>query len=670
MTRSWRMMLMTIAAIAGYLTLSACATAAPGGPASVRTGGLAASAKQAALGPLPPIPSDLGITVRRVDHLSADFIRGADVSMLAQIEKSGGRFYRDDGAVGQPLAILRDHGVNWVRLRLWNHPFFAKETTISGVQNPAGAPVGGGNDEEQVVLALAKQAKAEGMKVLLDFHYSDFWADPGNQQTPSAWAGLSAPALERAVYDFTLKVLRDMSAEGAAPDMVQIGNEINNGMLWPVGRVGSGPGAYDELIRLLSAGVNAVREADPGAKVMIHIADNGTKAVEDFFDQVAPKVDFDVIGLSYYPYWHGSIAELRATLDAVAARYGMPIVIAETAYPFTDKNADSTPNSFSGEDPLAGGFAVSVQGQATEIRDVMAALAAVPDGRGIGLFYWEPDWIPVKGAGWMTGAGDGWENQAWWDFSGKPLASMWTYRLVSESDVSAAPTVASVPEITVRTAVHQIPELPDRIPAYFSDGSIPRVSVTWQPVDPSEYAQVGSFTVVGSVAGSSLPARAKVTVTQNAVVNGGFESGSLAPWQTEASSGGQPVSAFTVEKSPSSNNSHSGDYTGSYWYGAPYTFKVFQAIRGLAPGRYTLRAWVMGASGKPGSLPAALRLFAESGGAVRTAEVTNTGWRKWVEYTIGEILVGPSGSCTVGLEGDMNAGDWGKLDDVELVPAR
>ena len=159
-------------------------------------------------------------------------------------------------------------------------------------------------------------------------------------------------------------------------------------------------------------------------------------------------------------------------------------------------------------------------------------------------------------------------------------------------------------------------------------------------------------------------------MTRNAVVNGGFESGSLDPWQAEATSGGMPVTAFTVEKSPPSNNSHSGEYTGSYWYGAPYTFKVFQTIRGLAPGAYTLRAWVMGASGKAGTTPRYLRLFAGGGTRTRTASVTNTGWQKWVQYTVSDVVVDQSGSCTIGLEGDLNAGDWGKLDDVELEPAQ
>lgn len=422
--------------------LAACATSGPstGGsqkewsrpetgsgrnnPPTVASGGLLVS--------LPPVPDRLGISVRPIPDLPADFIRGADVSMIAQIEAMGGRFRRDDGRIGDPFAILRDHGVNWIRLRLWNHPYLTTATVIDGIAYPAGTAVGGGNDDLRTVIGLARQAKALGLKVLLDFHYSDFWADPRHQRTPAAWAGLAAPQLERALAEYTAKVLREMRAAGAAPDMVQIGNEINNGMLWPVGRVTPGPRGYNELIRLLDSAARAVREADPGAKIMIHIADNGTEAVEAFFDAVSPHVDFDLIGLSYYPYWQGTIAELKATLDAVAARYDKPVVIAETAYAYTDRNADRTPNSFSGTDPSVGGFPVSVEGQATEIRDVMAALAEVPDHRGLGLFYWEPDWIPVKGAGVMIGEGDVWENQAWWDFRGRPLASMWTYRLVSQ----------------------------------------------------------------------------------------------------------------------------------------------------------------------------------------------------------------------------------------------
>lgn len=618
-----------------------------------------------------PMPSHLGITVNRIKGLSPHFMKGVDISMLAQIEASGGRFYQEDDRARDALEILRDHGVNWVRLRIWNNPVFPPGTT-SYHGTPVGpGPAGGGNNDETVVRGLARRAKALGMKVYLDFHYSDFWADPGKQDTPAAWRNMTAAQLEKAVYDYTKKVMRDLRADGATPDMVEIGNEVNNGMLWPIGqRAGAktDPAAYVEFNRLLNQGAKAVRDTSRRSKIMIHIAnDSGLSGAEAFFDNVDPVVDYDVIGLSYYPYWHGTLADLQTIMDTISSRYRKPVVIAEMAYAFTSANGDSQGNSWSGTDPTVGGFEVSVQGQATAMRNIMEAVSKVPRGRGWGVFYWEPDWIPVAGAGWITGQGNGWDNQAWWDFNGKPLESMWTYRLVSESLSRARPTIASIPPIAVETTVGTAPVLPATTGAFFSDGSYSQVSVTWDAVDPSQYAGTGSFSVNGTVAGTSLTATANVSVVvPNLAVNGGFESGFLAPWTTSAMSGGSSISAFGVENSDPGGNTHTGSYVGSYWWGTNYTFDVHQTVTGLTPGTYTLSAWVMGASGSTSSLD----IYADNG-TKATAAVTNTGWQQWHQYTIPDIAVGPSGQLVIGFEGNMvyMAGEenWGKLDDVVLT---
>jgi len=615
------------------------------------------------IGRLPPIPANLGITVNRIDGLRPNFMKGADISMLAQIEASGGQFYREDGSTADALEILRDHGVNWVRLRIWNNPVFPPGTTDYHGTPVIPGPVGGGNCDLTVVRSLAKRAKALGMKVYLNFHYSDFWADPGKQDTPAAWAGMTAAELERAVYHYTKQVLTDMKSDGAAPDMVEIGNEVNNGMLWPIGRrmgAKTDPAGYAEFIRLLNQGAKAVRKVCPSAKIMIHIAnDSGLSGAEAFFDNVDPGVDYDYIGLSYYPYWHGSLADLQTIMDTITARYRKPVVIAEMAYAYTSGNGDSQGNSWSGNDPTSGGFEVSVQGQATAMRDIMEAVSKLPHGRGLGAFYWEPDWIPVSGAGWITGQGNGWDNQAWWDFSGMPLESMWTYRLISESTSTTQASITSIPAISVQTTLGLAPTLPATVGAFFTDGSYDQVPVTWDAVDPSQYAVVGNFTVNGTVAGTSITAAANVSVVViDYAVNGGFETGSLAPWTTSALSGGSPVGAFGVEYSSPSGNTHTGSYTGTYWYGSAYTFDVHQTITGLDPGTYTLTAWVMG----DGS-PASLDVYADNG-TKTTAAVTNTGWQQWRQYTIPGITVGASGLLIIGFEGDMAGGDWGKLDDV------
>jgi arabinogalactan endo-1,4-beta-galactosidase len=612
------------------------------------------------------VPKHLSITVNRIKGLSPHFMKGVDISMLAQIEACGGTFYQEDGRARDALKILKDHGVNWVRLRIWNNPVFPPGTTSYHGTPVSPGPAGGGNDDETVVRSLAKRARALGMRVYLDFHYSDFWADPGKQDIPAAWKGMTAPQLEQAVYEYTRKVIRDMQSDGGAPDIVEIGNEVNNGILWPIGQIAGAktdPASYVEFNRLLNKAAKAVRDTSPWSKIMIHIAnDAGLSGAQTFFDNVARAVDFDVIGLSYYPYWHGSLADLQTVMNTITARYRKPVIIAEMAYAFTSANADSQSNSWAGTDPMAGGFEVSVQGQATAMREIMEAVSNVPRDRGLGVFYWEPDWIPVPGAGWITGQGDGWENQAWWDFNGKPLESMWTYRLVSESRSHLQATITSIPALAIQTTVGVAPVLPATVWAFFSDASYNQVPVTWAAVDPSQYAATGTFSVTGTVAGTDLTATATISVVEiNYAVNGGFETGSLAPWVTSATSGGAAVSAFSVENSSTTGNTHTGSYDGSYWYGSAYTFDVHQTITGLAAGTYKMTAWVMGAGS-----PISLDIYAENG-TKATAAVTNTGWQQWHQYTISGIAVGASGQLVIGFEGDMSAGDWGKLDDVVVT---
>jgi arabinogalactan endo-1,4-beta-galactosidase len=614
----------------------------------------------------PPFPPDLSITVNRIRGLSPRFMKGVDISMLEQLEASGGLFYREDNKPGDALRILRDHGVNWVRLRIWNNPVFPPGTTSYHGTPVSPGPAGGGNDDETVVRGLARRAKALGMKVFLDFHYSDFWADPGKQDIPAAWKGMTASQLEKAVYSYTRQVITDMRSDRTTPDMVEIGNEVNNGILWPTGqRTGArtDPSGYVEFNRLLNAGARAVRDASPRTKIMIHIAnDGGLSGAEAFFDNVDPVVDYDCIGLSYYPYWHGTLVDLRTIMNTLSARYRKPIIIAETAYAFTSANGDSLPNSWPGTDPTAGGFEVSVQGQATAMRNIMEAVSNVPRDRGLGIFYWEPDWIPVSGAGWITGQGESWDNQAWWDFNGTPLQSMWTYRLVSDSQTKAPPTISSIPAIAIQTTVGTAPVLPATVGAFFSDGSYNQVSVTWGAVTASQYASVGSFVVGGTVSDTSLTASATVSVVvQNFAVNGGFETGSLDPWVTSAVSGGSAANAFSAENSSPSGNTHTGSYDGSYYYGSPYTFDVHQTITGLAAGTYTLTAWMMG-----NGAPISLDIYA-SNGTRSTTPVVNTGWQQWHQYTISSITVGASGQIVIGLEGNMSGGDWGKLDDVVVT---
>ena len=356
------------------------------------------------------------VQVKPIEHMRADFIKGADVSMLHDLEKNGAKFYDTDGQEMDNLAIMTKHGVNWIRLRGWNHP-------------SQGGGAGAMNAKKAIV--MTERAHALGMKVLIDFHYSDTWADPSHQTPPLVWQKHDLAQLQQDVYDYTKETLERFADEEQTPEMVQVGNEITNGMLWPAGQL---PAKDDgkAFASLVEAGLRAVHDVDladgrKDIRTMIHIDRGGdNKVSRDFFDQLILRNgvnDFDVIGLSFYPFWNGRPAKLEANMTDLAARYKKDVCVAETAYAFTLDNYDEQGNNFTAKEAGMGGYSVSPQGQADAIRDVMQAVADVPDGRGLGVFYWEPDWIVVPGCGAGGGWGNGWENLAMFDKNGKALES-------------------------------------------------------------------------------------------------------------------------------------------------------------------------------------------------------------------------------------------------------
>ena len=311
-----------------------------------------------------------------------DFLAGGDVSLLARIEALGG-VYRADGRAKDALQILKDHGCTCMRLRIFHSP------------NGRGGVV---NDLDYT-RKLARRIKAAGFKLLLDFHYSDTWADPGHQTKPAAWRRLPPDKLRQAVFAYTRDVVASLGKAGARPDLVQIGNEITPGMLWPTGRVGGTfdtPAQWRQLAGLIRGGIRGVRAgAGAGApvRIMIHLDRGGSPAVTRwFFDKLlAEGVTFDVIGLSYYPWWHGSLGNLRKNLAATARRYRKDIVVVETAYPWRGGQPRGNGK------PAAVAFPATPAGQKAFLTELIRIVRQTPDGRGKGVIYWAPEWIAVKG---------------------------------------------------------------------------------------------------------------------------------------------------------------------------------------------------------------------------------------------------------------------------------
>ena len=333
------------------------------------------------------------------DPAAAGMDLGTDLSFTPQ-EVAAGATFTYHGRAQNPVTIMRENGSNYARLRLWVDP-------------PPGY-----NDLASD-LALARQIKAAGMKLLLDIQYSDFWADPSKQNIPAAWQGQDLAQLTTTVRTYTQQVISAFARQGTPVDMAAIGNEIRNGMLWPVGEVDPSTGAgYDNLAQLLKAGVAGAEAGNPPGHqllIMMHYDQGGNNQLSQAFYQnlVSRGVPFDVIGLSYYPFFHGPISAMRQNVDALATQFHKPIIIAETQYPWTLANGNSPINDSTGNfvwetSQLSPGYPASPGGQLSFISDELSILAQVPDGLGAGLFYWAPEWIP--GVGWEPGSGVGTPN--------------------------------------------------------------------------------------------------------------------------------------------------------------------------------------------------------------------------------------------------------------------
>lgn len=332
-------------------------------------------------------------------------LAGADISALERIEQAGGVF-RDGGQAGDAITILRAHGANIFRLRLFVNP------------NQQDVEV----NDLAYTLRLARRIKLSGAQLLLDLHYSDTWADPGHQATPAAWASLDFTNLEKRVESWSGDVIAQLKQSGATPDIVQIGNEIDGGMLWPLGQVsGAGndtPAQWDQFTRLIKAGIRGVRGAlgtGDSLRIMLHYSQGGSFAgARWFMDHVeAYGVPYDLVGLSYYPWWHGSIAELQATLQGTALRYGRDVMVVETSYPWRAGGWEGIATN-----SAAMTWPVSPAGQAQFLDAVLGVVAAVPGGHGAGVIWWYPEAIPVPGI-FIWGGG----SLALFDGGGNTLAA-------------------------------------------------------------------------------------------------------------------------------------------------------------------------------------------------------------------------------------------------------
>ena len=620
--------------------------------------------------PLPEGSEESTIFVEPVDGISDDFYRGMDASAVLALENSGVKYYNFDGEEQDVFMTLAQAGVNYIRLRVWNDPY-----------DENGNGYGGGNNDVATAIALGQRATKYGMKVCIDFHYSDFWADPKKQFVPKAWEGMDIKEKSDALYNFTLESLTQLLDAGVDVGMVQIGNEINNGM--------SGETDVANVRKLLTAGSKAVREAAANSGKEILVAVHYTniddmKKLDTLLTGLQVKeIDYDIVGLSFYPYWHGTIEDLKNAIIHIRDTYGKKVYVAENAYCYTAEDGDGSANSVEGTDDLAEGYSASVQGQANEVRDVCAAAS---EAGAEGVFYWEGTWIPVGpadadnsdlwekyGSGWASSYASGydpkdagqyyggcsWDNQAMFDFTGHPLASLNVFKYLKYG-ATAPLAVDSIPAVTVACNIGTDPELPDTVSVIYNDRSEAQVPVIWNTDDVAaiDTENGGNFTVSGTLE-DGTEVTAAVTVDRiNYVQNPSFEDSDTSMWTVNYSGETDPTD-YQVKAA----DAHSGEVAFHFWSGsADMDFSIEQSFTDLEPGTYELSAFSQG-----GDLSddASMELYALVDGRELTAPFKLTTYADWQNPAIPEIKV-TDGSLTIGVRYKCNVNSWGTLDDVTL----
>ena len=611
--------------------------------------------------------------VRKAEHLPEDFFLGMDVSSVLSLEASGVRYRDTDGTEKDLFALLSENGVNLIRVRVWNDPF-----------DSDGNGYGGGNNNIEAAVEIGRRAAAYGLPLLVDFHYSDFWADPSKQQTPKAWEGMDIKAKAEALYTYTADCLSRLKAEGIRVSMVQLGNETNGRMC--------GERIWMNIVHhLMKAGSRAVREVYPDALVAVHFTNpESADTMLNYASKLAYyDLDYDVFGTSYYPYWHGTLDNLRQVLGEIAETYGKKVMVMETSYAYTLEDGDFSGNTIGEGGGYEKYWPVTVQGQSNALQDVVRT---VQEAGGIGVCWWEGAWIPVGtesfeensrlwetyGSGWASSfagsydpadagkyyGGCACENQAMFDFEGRALPSLATFRLLrTGQEVEVRPDAIDDPVLTCDLAGEIV--LPETVSAVMNDGSRIELPVTWEAVDTAAMKASGpaEYTVQGVAEG--MPATLLIRMVNfNYLINGDFEGEDTGEWVTDNFGGTEQL--YIEEK-----KSDSLDGTKHYhFYSAAKDqvgFRLEQTVDNLPAGTYRFDVSIMG--GDAGDYES--YAYIKKGDEV-SAEcgLQITAWNAWHEGAC-ETEVEEGGSLTVGVYVRCGgAGAWGKIDGATLTRVR
>lgn len=633
---------------------------------------------------LPTEPEEAAVYVEPIENLPKDFIRGVDISSVLVEENSGVVYYNEAGEEQDIFQTLAENGVNYIRVRVWNDPY-----------DENGNGYGGGNNDTATAAEIGRRAAQYGMKLCVDFHYSDFWADPSKQMCPKAWEDMAIEEKSEALYQYTRESLQEILEEGADVGMVQIGNEINYGM--------SGETDWTKRRQLLQAGSKAVREvsqeSDRDIRIAVHFTDvSDTEGILQIAQKLQDKeIDYDIFAVSYYPFWHGTMENLTEVLKQISEEYGKEVMVAENSYPYTTGDGDGNANSI-GEEDILPEYPASVQGQTHEIRDVCAAVAAVGKA-GIGYFYWEPAWIPVnvyeesadnaaqvladnkeawesKGAGWASSyaagydpkdagqyyGGSSWDNQALFDYEGHPLASLQVFKYLQCGTITET-VIDHVQPIEINVDLGGEVVIPVQVPVICNDRSVEEHTVIWdeKAIAAIDTDKGGTFVVTGFVLQEVEDGQMEVPVTltvkvcrQNLLSNSSFEEKDTSMWK---------ITGNGTDFQNKAADAYSGDYALHFWSNDAVSFTAEQTVTGLEPGTYEFGFYLQG--GDAGD-EAQMYAYADNGTDC-LAKVTGVdGWVNWQNPVVEGITVGEDGTLTVGASVTCAAKGWGTLDDFYL----